>query len=106
MGGIVQGMGGAFLEHLHYDDQGQLLTASLADYMVPTASDFPNLRGIMLELARAPGNPMGFKGVGEGGVAPVAAAIANAVSAALSEFSAEVREMPLSPPRIWHLVGR
>ena len=106
MGGIVQGMGGAFLEHLHYDDQGQLLTASLADYMVPTASDFPNLRGIMLELARAPGNPLGFKGVGEGGVTPVAAAMANAVSAALSEFSVEVREMPLSPSRIWHLVGR
>jgi carbon-monoxide dehydrogenase large subunit len=74
--------------------------------MVPTASDFPNLRGIMLELARAPGNPLGFKGVGEGGVTPVAAAMANAVSAALSEFSVEVREMPLSPSRIWHLIGR
>jgi carbon-monoxide dehydrogenase large subunit len=106
IGGIVQGMGGAFLEHLHYDEQGQLLTASLADYLVPTASDFPNLRGIMLEVARAPGNPLGLKGVGEGGVTPVAAAIGNAVSAALAEFSAEVRDMPLSPPRIWHLVSR
>jgi carbon-monoxide dehydrogenase large subunit len=103
-GAIVQGLGGAFLEHLMYDDEGQLLTASLADYLMPTASDFPNIRGKFLNLAPAPGNPLGAKGGGEGGMVAVAAAIGNAVSAAVSSFGAEIRDLPLSPPRVWRLI--
>ena len=104
VGAIVQGLGGAFLEHLQYDEHGQLLTASLMDYLLPTAGDFPNIRGKFLELATAPGNPLGAKGAGEGGIVAVAAAIANAVSAALSSFGVQVLSLPLTPPRVWQLI--
>src|SRR5207247_3917559 len=59
IGAIVQGLGGALLEHLIYDEQGQLLTGSLADYLLPTADDFPKIRAIALELKPAPHNPLG-----------------------------------------------
>jgi carbon-monoxide dehydrogenase large subunit len=104
VGAIVQGLGGALMEHLQYDEHGQLLTASLMDYLLPTAADFPNIRGKFLELALAPGNPLGAKGAGDGGIVAVAAAIANAVSAALSSFGVQVRSLPLSPPRVWQLI--
>jgi carbon-monoxide dehydrogenase large subunit len=71
IGSIVQGLGGAFLEHLVYDENGQLLTGSFADYLLPTASDFPNIRSITLELKPCPNNPLGAKGAGEGGLIPV-----------------------------------
>ena len=106
LGAIVQGLGGAFLEHLVYDESGQLLTGSLADYLLPTASDYPNIRGICLELAPADGNPLGAKGAGEGGVVAVAAAIGNAVSAALASLGVQARDLPLSPPRVWELIKR
>jgi hypothetical protein len=54
IGGLVQGLGGAFLEHLVYDANGQLLAGNLADYLVPTASDFPNIRAIAIENYRSP----------------------------------------------------
>jgi len=104
LGALVQSLGGTFLEHLVYDEHGQLLTASFADYLMPTASDFPNIRGKFVELALAPGNPLGAKGAGEGGGVAVAAAIGNAVSAALSSFGVQVRDLPLSPPRVWQLI--
>ena len=66
LGAIVQGLGGTFMEHLRYDEDGQLLTASFADYLLPTATDFPAIRGKFMELALAPGNPLGVKGAGEG----------------------------------------
>lgn len=106
MGAIVQGLGGTFLEHLQYDEEGQLLTASLADYLMPTASDFPNIRSTFLDLARAPGNPLGVKGAGEGGIVAVSAAVGNAVSAALSSFGVEVRDLPLTPPRVWQMIAK
>ena len=104
LGAIVQGLGGTFLEHLQYDNDGQLLTASFADYLLPSVSDFPNIRGQFMELALAPGNPLGAKGAGEGGIVAVAAAVSNAVSAALAHLGVQVRELPLSPPRIWQLI--
>jgi len=104
IGAIVQGLGGAFLEHFIYDENGQLLTGSFADYLLPTASDFPNIRAIALELKPAPNNPLGAKGAGEGGIIPVGGVIANAVAAALSSFGVEPRELPLSPPRVWQLI--
>lgn len=103
-GAIVQGLGGAFLEHLVYDDAGQLLTASFADYLLPTATDFPNIRGMFVNLAPAPGNPLGAKGAGEGGLVAVAGAVGNAVSAALASFKVQVRDLPLSPPRVWQMI--
>ncbi len=104
IGAIVQGLGGAFLENLVYDEQGQLLTGSLADYLVPTASDFPNLRAVVLESHPSPINPLGAKGAGEGGIIPVGGVMANAVANALGSFGVQPRELPLSPSRIWQLL--
>jgi aerobic carbon-monoxide dehydrogenase large subunit len=104
LGAIMQGLGGTFMEHLRYDEDGQLLTASLADYLLPTATDFPAIRGKFMELALAPGNPLGVKGAGEGGIVAVAAAVTNAVSAALSSFGVQVLSLPISPPSIWRLI--
>jgi aerobic carbon-monoxide dehydrogenase large subunit len=104
VGAIVQGLGGAFLEHLVYDEDGQLLTGSLADYLLPTASDFPHIRAIALGLKAAPHNPLGAKGAGEGGIIPVAGVVANAVAAALGSLGVQPRELPLSPPRVWQLI--
>ncbi|HEX2185443.1 MAG TPA: molybdopterin cofactor-binding domain-containing protein, partial [Chloroflexota bacterium] len=75
-GAVAQGLGGALLEELRYDEQGQLLTASLMDYLLPTATDLPNLRVLHLETP-APLVPGGFKGVGEGGTLASPAVVAN-----------------------------
>src|SRR6185295_18628116 len=66
VGAIVQGLGGALLEELVHDENGQLLNGSLAEYLLPTAGDFPVIRAIALELKPAPHNPLGAKGAGEG----------------------------------------
>src|SRR5712672_4802603 len=105
VGAVVQGLGGTFLEHFIYDEQGQLLTGSLADYLMPTASDFPNIRAIALEDKPSPNNPLGAKGAGEGGVIPVGGVIANAIAAALAPLGIEPCELPLSPERVWRLIN-
>jgi len=105
VGAIVQGLGGALLEHLVYDGDGQLLTGTLADYMVPSAGCFPVIRSTVVELIPSPNNPLGAKGGGEGEIIPVGGVIANAVAAALADFGVEPMELPLSPPRIWALIG-
>jgi carbon-monoxide dehydrogenase large subunit len=104
VGAIVQGLGGAFLEHFIYDENGQLLTGSFADYLMPTATDFPNIRAVALEAKPSPHNPLGSKGAGEGGIIPVGGVIANAVAAALISLGVQPRELPLSPPQVWHLI--
>jgi carbon-monoxide dehydrogenase large subunit len=105
VGAIVQGLGGAFLEHFVYDADGQLLTGSFTDYLLPTAGDFPSIRAVALEEKPSPTNPLGAKGAGEGGIIPVGGVIANAVAAALAPFGVEPRELPLSPPRVWGLIN-
>jgi aerobic carbon-monoxide dehydrogenase large subunit len=104
VGAVVQGLGGAFMEHLAYDENAQLLTGSLADYLIPTASDFPKIRGYMMESHPSPINPLGAKGAGEGGIISVGGVIANAVADALSSLGVEPRDLPLSPSRVWQLV--
>ena len=104
IGSAVQGLGGAMMEHLVYDQQGQLLTGSLADYLIPTASDFPNIRAVVLENHPSPINPLGAKGAGEGGIIAAGGIMANAVANALSTFGVEPRELPLTPTYIWELV--
>jgi carbon-monoxide dehydrogenase large subunit len=101
IGATVQGCGSVFGEHLVYDADGELLVGTLADYMVPLATDYPNLRAISLERHPSPNNPLGVKGAGEGGVIPVGGALANAVANALGK---EPRRLPLSPPAIWELM--
>ena len=105
IGGVVQGLGGAFMENLVYDGNGQLLTGSLADYLIPTATNFPRIRAIALENHPSPSNPLGVKGAGEGAIIPVGGLIANAVAAALSSVGAQPNELPLSPPRVWRLAN-
>jgi CO/xanthine dehydrogenase Mo-binding subunit len=77
---------------------------SLADNLLPLATDFPNVRGVTLELRPSPTNPLGAKGAGEGGIICVGGVIANAVANALAAFGVEPRELPLTPPRIWQLI--
>ncbi|HYX64911.1 MAG TPA: molybdopterin cofactor-binding domain-containing protein, partial [Burkholderiales bacterium] len=105
IGATVQGLGGTLLEHLQYDAEGQFLTASLADYLLPGAGDFPRIRAIITGESPSPNNPLGAKGAGEGGIVPVGGVVANAVAAALAPLGVEPRELPLSPPRIWQLVS-
>jgi len=104
IGAAVQGLGSVFTEEIVYDEQGQLLVGSLADYLVPVATDYPQLRAISLEAHPSPNNPLGAKGAGEGGIIPVGGAVANAVAAALSALGAEPRVLPLTPARVWQLV--
>lgn len=105
IGALVQGLGGVFLDHLIYDADAQLLNTSLAEYLVPVASDFPNIRAITLELRRSQTNPLGAKGAGEGGMVAVAATVANAVAAALRPLGVEVRDLPLSPAAVWQMIN-
>ena len=104
LGAIVQGLGGTLLEHLVYDDNGQLVTATLADYLLPTADSFPSIRVIALEDHPAPHNPLGAKGAGEGGIIPVGGVIANAIAAALARFNVQPNALPLTPARVWEMV--
>jgi len=104
-GGLAQGFGGTLLEELRYDANGQLLTGSLLDYLVPTACDLPPLHLEHLETP-SPLTPGGFKGVGESGTVGVPAAVANAVLAALGLADLTELALPLTPERVLALVGR
>lgn len=102
-GAVAQGIGAALLEEVVHNDNGQLLTASLADYLLPIASTLPDIEIVHIE-AELPGNVGGFRGMGEGGTIGAPAAIANAVSDALSPFGIEVETLPVTPDRIFHMV--
>jgi carbon-monoxide dehydrogenase large subunit len=104
-GGVAQGIGGAFYERLVYDRDGQLLSGSFMDFLMPTAAEVPAIEVLHLETP-SPLNPLGIKGVGEAGAIPVAALVAEAVDDALAPFGVRVREMPLSPDRILQLIGQ
>ena len=101
-GGVAHGIGNAFYEQLVFDDQGQLLTASLMDYLLPVATDVPDVEIVHRETP-APGNPGGLKGVGEAGCIATGAAFAQAVEDALGGI-VEIREIPLSPNRLFELL--
>jgi carbon-monoxide dehydrogenase large subunit len=96
VGGVVQGIGAALLEEFIYDSEGQLLTGSFMDYLLPTAGDALDIELIHLH-APSPLNPLGLKGVGEGGPIAPPAAIANAVTDALSPFGIEINSTPVRP---------
>jgi aerobic carbon-monoxide dehydrogenase large subunit len=99
IGGAAQGLGGILLEGFTYDAEGQLLTGSLMDYLLPTASDIPDMELIHLE-SPSPLNPLGVKGVGEGGAIAPPSAIANAICDALSPFKTEFNQTPITPEQI------
>jgi len=104
IGSVVQGLGGALLENLAYDENCQFLAGTFADYLLPSASDFPRIRAMVLEITPSPSNPLGAKGGGEGGIVPTGGVIANAVAAALASLKIEPKSLPLSPPKIWALI--
>jgi carbon-monoxide dehydrogenase large subunit len=99
MGGAAQGLGGILLEGIAYDANGQLLSGSLMDYALPTAGDVPAMR-IIHQHSPSPLNPLGVKGVGEGGAVAPPAAIANAVCDALAPFDLEVNTTPIKPEQL------
>jgi carbon-monoxide dehydrogenase large subunit len=102
-GGVIQGLGGALLEQLVYEPSGQLISGSFADYLLPRAPDAPSIE-VFHHESPSPLNPLGIKGVGEGGTIPVAAAIAAAVEDALSPFGIQITESPLTPDRLARLL--
>jgi aerobic carbon-monoxide dehydrogenase large subunit len=102
-GGVAQGVGGALLEEMAYDGEGQLLTGTLMDYLVPLATDLPRIDTVHLEYP-SPRNPLGMKGLGEGGAISPPAAIANAIDDALAPLGVRVTETPASPARVLALI--
>jgi CO/xanthine dehydrogenase Mo-binding subunit len=102
-GGVAHGIGNAFYEKLVYDENGQLLTASFMDYLLPTALDVPDIEVAHVETP-SPLNPLGIKGVGEAGAIPVGALYAQAIENALGHDVVEILEMPLGPGRLFELI--
>ena len=106
-GGVAQGIGNAFYEKLAFDDQGQLLNASLADYLLPTALEVPRME-VGHTTTPSPLNPLGIKGAGEAGAIPVGPLFAQAIEDALQlkEKKVELLEVPLSPSLIFELTRK
>ncbi|GAB4147415.1 MAG: molybdopterin-dependent oxidoreductase [Candidatus Promineifilaceae bacterium] len=102
-GGVAQGIGNAFYEELVFDENGQLLTGSFMDFLLPTALDVPRVE-VGHEVTPSPLNPLGVKGAGEAGAIPVAPLFAQAVEDALNLPELEICQIPLHPSRLWHLV--
>jgi carbon-monoxide dehydrogenase large subunit len=98
-GGVVQGMGGALFEEIVYDDQGQMLTATMADYLVPMASEIPDIDITRIEKPMGT-ETLGAKGVGEAGTAGAVGAILCAINDALVPLDAKITQTPCTPERI------
>jgi carbon-monoxide dehydrogenase large subunit len=104
-GGVVHGLGDALFEHCLYDEQGQLLTATMMDYLVPMAPEVPDIWVGHVETPTAYAEG-GFKGAGEGGVAGSPGAVLNAVNDALSPFGARITRVPITPEVVLRALGR
>jgi CO/xanthine dehydrogenase Mo-binding subunit len=99
VGGFAQGLGGALLEEFQYDERGQPLSVTFADYLLPTVHDIPEVDVLVTEDAPSTCNPLGIKGAGEGGVAAVGAVIASAVDDALGDKGL-ITQLPITPQAI------
>jgi CO/xanthine dehydrogenase Mo-binding subunit len=104
-GGLAQGIGGALYEEFLYDEAGEPLSVTFADYLMPTAHEVPAPLLLVTEDAPSPLNAFGLKGAGEGGVNPVGAAIASAIDDALQQPGA-VTQLPVTPQRLKALLKR
>ena len=102
-GGVVQGMGQALLEDIIHDENGQFLTGSLMDYAVPRASDMPYI-SVGFSPVPSKSNPLGVKGVGEGGTVAATPTVLNAVIDALKPYGVVTIPMPATPERVWQAV--
>jgi carbon-monoxide dehydrogenase large subunit/6-hydroxypseudooxynicotine dehydrogenase subunit gamma len=101
-GGAAQGIGGALLEEFCYDENGQPQSATFMDYRVPTAAEVPPIDVLITQDSPAPGNPLGVRGAGEGGVSAAGAVLASAVRDALG-LAGSVGRLPLTPARVQEL---
>ena len=101
-GGVAQGVGAALYEEIIYDDAGQLLTGSLADYIIPSAVEVPAMEVVHIESESAVAG--GFRGMGEGGTIGAPAAIANAIADALAPLGIDISSLPATPERIFRLI--
>jgi carbon-monoxide dehydrogenase large subunit len=101
-GGVAQGIGAALYEEMIYDDAGQLLSASLVDYLIPSAVEIPDIDVVHIESESAVAG--GFRGMGEGGTIGAPAAIANAIADALAPLGIEIFELPVTPERLFRLI--
>jgi carbon-monoxide dehydrogenase large subunit len=104
-GGVAQGIGGALLEELAYDADGNPVATTFMDYLLPTATDVPLIEYAHVETAPGPG-PGGYKGVGEGGAIGAPPAVANAVADALAPLGVAITRLPLTPAAIVELIER
>jgi carbon-monoxide dehydrogenase large subunit len=102
-GGIAQGVGQALMEGAAYDENGQILTASFMDYLIPTSTDLPTLELDRTETP-TPVNPLGAKGAGEAGTMGAPAAVVNAVVDALAPLGVSHIDMPLRPEQVWRVI--
>ena len=105
LGGIVHGIGNALFEWMRYSDEGQPLTVTFADYMLPTATEIPPVEIVHL-CSPTPLNPLGIKGVGEAGVIPMSAAIVSAIEDALSPFGVRLSGAPVTPSALLAAIGQ
>jgi carbon-monoxide dehydrogenase large subunit len=103
VGGTVHAIGNALYEWMGYDDQAQPVTTTFADYVMPTATELPNIEVKFAEFP-SPLNPLGVKGVGESGCVPAAGAIISAIESALIPFGVRVTEYPVTPARLFALL--
>jgi carbon-monoxide dehydrogenase large subunit len=103
-GGVAQGIGAALYEEIIYDNEGQLHTASLVDYLVPSACEIPTLEVAHIE-SESPTTLGGFRGMGEGGTIGAPAAVANAVADALAPLGVAINELPVTPERLFRLLA-
>jgi len=103
-GGAAQGIGGALLEEFCYDDAGQPQSATFMDYRMPTAAEVPPIDVLVTQDAPAPGNPLGVRGAGEGGVSAAGAVLASAVRDALG-LAGSVGQLPLTAARVHELAS-
>jgi carbon-monoxide dehydrogenase large subunit/6-hydroxypseudooxynicotine dehydrogenase subunit gamma len=99
VGGFTQGLGGALYEEFLYDESGQPLSVTLADYLIPSAHEVPPVETLVTEDAPSPLNPLGLKGAGEGGITGVGACIASAVDDALG-IPGAITQIPVTPQRV------
>jgi carbon-monoxide dehydrogenase large subunit len=104
-GGVIQGLAQALFEEAVFDADGNPLTSTLADYLVPAASDVPSITTDHT-ITPSPTNPLGVKGIGEAGAIGSTAAVMNAVVDALSLFGIRDVDMPASPVRVWTAIER
>jgi aerobic carbon-monoxide dehydrogenase large subunit len=102
-GGVVHGIGNAFYEWMGYDEAGQPVTTTFADYLLPTATEVPMLETLYKETP-SPLNPLGVKGVGEAGTIPAAAALISAVEDALTPFNVRIGHVPLTPMKLLEMI--